>query len=156
MSRRTVSRSAISPVTRLTRASSGSGSADAALSNSTSSSIGPSPLPRSSKSSARRRPRKPHPPVITMRMIRYYAVVAFHRCYHGPARLETGLKRSAGVEGGRQGTVVEIVEFAADRHALREAGDAGAGPGGAVGDVMRRGLALDGGVEREDQLHLRL
>src|SRR5437764_15436357 len=33
--------------------------------------------------------------------------------------------------------------------------DARAGPGGAVGDVVRRSLPIDGGVERQDQLGLR-
>ena len=64
----TVSRSAISPVTNESLISSGSGSAGGALSNSTNSSTGPAAVPRSSSRIATRRPRNPHPPVITMRM----------------------------------------------------------------------------------------
>ena len=49
----------------------------------------------------------------------------------------------------RQRAFVEIIEFAADRHAMGEAGGGDAQRLQALGDVMRRGLALDGGVERQ-------
>src|SRR5271166_746387 len=58
----------MSPVTRVSRRSSGNGKAEGALSNNTSCSIGPRLLPRSNSSIASRRPRKPQPPVMTMRI----------------------------------------------------------------------------------------
>src|SRR5439155_1344419 len=68
MTRGTISRSAISPVTRVRRRSSGKGNAEGALSNNTNSSTRPRAEPSASNFSASRRPRKPHPPVITMRI----------------------------------------------------------------------------------------
>src|SRR5438105_11466488 len=64
----TVSRSAMSPVTSARRLSSGKGNAEGALSNNTSSSTGPTAAPSASNFSATRLPRKPHPPVITIRI----------------------------------------------------------------------------------------
>src|SRR5690348_6850456 len=69
--------------------------------------------------------------------------------------LRRSSQRPSCLEGGGQGAVVEVIEFAADRDALGEARDAGAGQGGAVSNVMRRRLALDRGVERQDQLGIR-
>src|SRR5437762_105491 len=68
MTRATVARSAMSPVTSERRLSSGNGKAERALSNNTNSSTGPSAEPSASNFSASRLPRKPHPPVITMRI----------------------------------------------------------------------------------------
>ena len=55
----------------------------------------------------------------------------------------------------RQRALVEIVELAADRHAMREPRHLHIGVGKQVGDVMRGGLAIDRGVEREDDLRHR-
>src|SRR5436190_16604917 len=68
MTRATVSRWAMSPVTSVRRLSSGRGNAEGVLSNNTSSLTGPSAEPSASNFSASRLPRKPHPPVITMRI----------------------------------------------------------------------------------------
>src|SRR5580693_198160 len=47
---------------------------------------------------------------------------------------------TASLEGGGQGAVVEIIEFAADRHSLGEAGDLDISPGETVCEIMRRRL----------------
>ena len=59
-------------------------------------------------------------------------------------------KRRAAADRGRERSFVEIVEFAADRNAMREAGDLDLEIGQKTGDVMRGRLPIDGGVERED------
>src|SRR6478736_4865253 len=62
------------------------------------------------------------------------------------------LKRSAGEEGGADGAVVEIVELAANRHTLGERGDGDAERCELAGDVVGGRLAVDCGVEGEDDL----
>ena len=72
----------------------------------------------------------------------------------GEAQLTTQLltlQRAAGVKRGGQGAIVEIVELAADRDTLGQARQLDPAAGEAVGKVMRGGLALDGGVQRQDQ-----
>jgi hypothetical protein len=64
----------------------------------------------------------------------------------------TRLKRRAALDRRHQRTLVEIVELAADRHAVREPRHRHLGFRQKVGDVMRGGLAVDRGVEREDDL----
>src|SRR5690606_28831682 len=61
-------------------------------------------------------------------------------------------KRRARFQRRGDGALVEIVELAADRHAVRQPRDARAEAGKLVGDVMRRRLALDGRVDGEDHL----
>src|ERR1700745_3098181 len=58
---------------------------------------------------------------------------------------------SAGLERSGQSSVVEIVELAADWHALREACYLDVSPREALGEIMGGGLALDRRVERQDQ-----
>src|SRR3954468_17576659 len=58
----------MSPVTSFRRRSSGKDNAGAALSNSTNSSTCPSAEPCCKSRIATRRPRNPHPPVMTMRI----------------------------------------------------------------------------------------
>ena len=48
--------------------------------------------------------------------------------------------------------LIEIIEFAADRHAMRKPRHLHLGIVQQVGDVMRRGLTVDRGVERQDHL----
>src|SRR5690606_23262325 len=55
-------------------------------------------------------------------------------------------------ERGGKRAFVEIVELAADRHAMRQPRHLDVEPGELVGDVVRGGLALDGGVDGEDHL----
>ena len=62
-------------------------------------------------------------------------------------RSKRELHRLAGLDRCRKGALVEIVELAADRHAMGEARDGDSRPA-SVGQVMRRRLALDGGVQR--------
>src|SRR3984893_1506006 len=51
-----------------------------------------------------------------------------------------------------QGAVVEVVELAADRHTLSEPRELDPAAGDALGEIMRGGLALDRGIERQDEL----
>src|SRR5689334_3398259 len=51
---------------------------------------------------------------------------------------------------GGDGALVEIVEFATDGDAVGEPRDPNAEAGELIHDVVRRGLALHGGVERQD------
>ena len=62
------------------------------------------------------------------------------------------LERRALPDRRRQRALVEIVELAADRHAVREPRHLHVGVVQQVGDVVRGGLAVDRGVEREDDL----
>ncbi len=52
----------------------------------------------------------------------------------------------------RQRALVEIIELAADGHAMGKPGDLDVQPLQLVGDVMGGGSALDGGVDGDDQL----
>ena len=52
----------------------------------------------------------------------------------------------------RERALVEIIELAADRHAVRKPRHLHVRVAQQVGDVVRGGLAVDGGVEREDHL----
>ena len=65
------------------------------------------------------------------------------------------LERRALPDGRRERALVEIIELAADRHAVRKPRHLDIGLVQQVGDVVRRGLAVDGGVEREDHLRHR-
>ena len=57
----------------------------------------------------------------------------------------------------RERALVEIIELAADRHAMRQARHFHLGIVQQIGDVMRGGLAVDRGIEREDHfLHRRI
>ena len=58
------------------------------------------------------------------------------------------LKRAAGFEGGVQRAFVQIIEFAAHRHAMRQARDFHVGQ--MIHQIMRRGLAFHRGVHRQD------
>ena len=58
--------------------------------------------------------------------------------------MDRALSWSAGLECGRQRTIVEVVELATDRDAMGEAGDSDAAFSKPVDDVMRSRLALDG------------
>ena len=62
----------------------------------------------------------------------------------GAIKLDRALSWSAGLECGRQRTIVEVVELAADRDAMGEAGDSDAAYSEPVDDVVGRSLALDG------------
>ena len=59
-------------------------------------------------------------------------------------------ERAPGLEGGRERAFVEIIEFAAHRHAMREPRHLHAQRFERVHQIMRRGLAFDGRVHRED------
>ena len=61
-------------------------------------------------------------------------------------------ERRALAHRGRERAVVEIVELAADRHAMGEAGDLDADRREQIGDVVGGGLAVDRGVDGEDHL----
>ena len=63
-----------------------------------------------------------------------------------------GLNARPAAQRRRQRAFVEIIQFAADRHAVGEAGAFDAEMGKKVGDVMRRRLAVDRGVDGEDHL----
>src|SRR3984957_13818122 len=52
----------------------------------------------------------------------------------------------------RQRALVEIIELAADRYAVRKPGDLDLGPMQQIGDVMGSGLPIDRGIEGEDHL----
>ena len=58
------------------------------------------------------------------------------------------LKRAARLEGGGQRAFVQIIEFAAHRHAMGQARHLDVAQH--VHQIMRRGLALDRGVHRQD------
>ena len=65
------------------------------------------------------------------------------------------LKQRPLLDRRRQRALVEIIEFAADRHAVREPRHLHVRVLQQFGDVVRGGLAVDGGVERQDHfLHL--
>ena len=71
--------------------------------------------------------------------------------------LQTDLKQRPLLDRRRQRALVEIIELAADRHAVREPRHLHVRVVQQFGDVMRGGLAVDRGVERQDHfLHLRL
>ena len=74
------------------------------------------------------------------------------RILRAGAIADAASQRAARHQRRADGAVVEIVELAADRHALGERGHRHAERGELVGDVMRRGLAVDRGVERQDHL----
>ena len=57
-----------------------------------------------------------------------------------------------GPQGGADGAVVKIIQLAADRYALGKAGDLRRSARQSVGDIMRRGLAVDGRVQRQNNL----
>src|SRR6188474_1857668 len=59
-------------------------------------------------------------------------------------------KWRAALHGGGERAVVEVVELAADRHAVCEPRHLRAGAGELIGDVVRGGLALHRGVHGED------
>ena len=59
-------------------------------------------------------------------------------------------KKRAALHGGRERAVVEIVELAADGDAVRKARHLHAGRGERVHQVVRRRLAFDSCVHRED------
>src|SRR6516164_8363336 len=64
----------------------------------------------------------------------------------------SSLERRSAADGRRQSPLVEIVELAADRHAMGEARDLHLSVVQEIGDVVRGALAVDRGVEREDDL----
>ena len=87
------------------------------------------------------------------------------RSRHSPIRLlraspggahpppeRSGSECLAGEKGRANRAVVEIVEFAPDRHPLRQRGQADAERLQLVGNVMGGGLPIDSGIEREDHL----
>ena len=66
--------------------------------------------------------------------------------------LAAGLKWRPTADGGRQRALVEIIEFAAHRDAVRQSRNFDLGVVEEVGDVVRRALPVDGGIERQDDL----
>ena len=62
------------------------------------------------------------------------------------------VKAASAADRRRERALVEIIELAADRHAVREPRHLHVGVVQQVGDVVRGGLAIDRGVEREDDL----
>jgi hypothetical protein len=62
------------------------------------------------------------------------------------------LERRAAADGRGQRALIEIIELAADRHAVRQPRDFDLGVMEEVGDVMGGALAVDRGVQREDDL----
>ena len=62
----------------------------------------------------------------------------------GATNLDRGLGWSAGLKCGRQCTIVEVVEFAADWDAMCKAGDNDAAFSEPVDDVVCCRLSLDG------------
>src|ERR1700682_1662221 len=72
------------------------------------------------------------------------------------ARVEkVGLERRPLPNRRGERSLVEIIEPATDRHAVRETRYLHIGPVQKIGDVVRRGLPVDGGVEGEDYLRHR-
>ena len=67
-----------------------------------------------------------------------------------PTRAEI-LERRAGFQRGCERSLVEIVELAADRHAMRKACDLDIEAFKLVGQVVRRCLALDRCVDGKDK-----
>src|SRR5262249_55821265 len=61
-------------------------------------------------------------------------------------------QRSSRLQCGGQSAVVEGVELAAHRHTLSQPRELDPVAGDALGDVVRGGLALDRGIERQDKL----
>ena len=73
-----------------------------------------------------------------------------------PTRIDAGrLERRPLPDRRRERALVEIIELAADRHAVRQPRHLHVGVVQQVGDVVRRGLPVDGGVERQDHLRHR-
>src|SRR5690348_9903805 len=64
----------------------------------------------------------------------------------------TSRHRSPGLEGGGERSVVQIIQFAPDRHALGKPSDPDVPAGEAIRYIVRGGLALDGRVQCQDQL----
>ena len=62
------------------------------------------------------------------------------------------LKRRAGADRGCEGALVEVIEFAADRHPVGKPRHRDTSIAEQIGDVVRGGLAVDRGVEGEDEL----
>src|SRR5258707_8297389 len=62
------------------------------------------------------------------------------------------LERPPCLQRGGERAVVEVVELAADRHTLGEPRELDPAAGEALGEIMRGGLTLDRGVERQDEL----
>src|SRR3546814_9910073 len=60
--------------------------------------------------------------------------------------------RRACPQRSRQRPLVEIVEFASDRHAMRQPGDLHLKPGYLVGYIVRCGLPFDRCVDGDDDL----
>src|SRR5215469_18957768 len=63
-----------------------------------------------------------------------------------------GSKWRAAAHRRRERPLIEIVEFAADGNAVRQPRDLHVGLVEKVGDVVRGALAVDRGIERDDQL----
>src|SRR5882724_1723309 len=78
--------------------------------------------------------------------------IFLRRASPGEPRAHDPLQRAAGLERGGQRAVVEIVELAADRHAMGQPGDRGGAAGQPVDQVMRGGLAIDRRAGGEDDL----
>src|SRR5262245_10529281 len=62
------------------------------------------------------------------------------------------LHRLAGLDRSGERALVEIIELTADRHAMRQARHRDVATHELIGEVMRGGLTLDRGVEREQHL----
>src|SRR5215510_13927582 len=81
-------------------------------------------------------------------------LAAAARTFHPPcqanAHRDGRLERRALPDRRRERALVEIIEFAADRHAVRKPRHLHIGVVQQVGDVVRRGLSVDRGVERKD------
>src|SRR3974390_2020265 len=66
------------------------------------------------------------------------------------------LEQRSLLDRGGQSALVEIIELPADRHAVREPGHLNLGVLRQLGYVVRRGVAVDRGVERQNYFLRRL
>ena len=76
-------------------------------------------------------------------------------CSSGKGAARPGLQRPSCLQRGGKRAVVEIVQLATHRDAVGEAGDRHVAVGQAVRHDMGGGLAIDGGVQRQDDLAYR-
>ena len=60
--------------------------------------------------------------------------------------------RFACAQGRADGAIIEIVQFSADGHALGQRCQARGAVSQRIGDIMGGGLAVDGGVQRQNYL----
>src|ERR1700738_1488300 len=73
-----------------------------------------------------------------------------------PGRSICMLKRGPLTDGSGKCALVEVIELATDRHAMGKSRDLDVRALQEVGDIMRRGLPIDSGIERKDDLRDRV